>query len=592
VARVVRTSGDMRKALLFTLCLGAICATSSVGCAQETASEESETDEAEAIARSIENELSLLGGSRDDVERLRTSIQQRVDALEGKKEAAKERAKRDVEGYSDGQWQRSWFSRDEMDEAIKARSRDIFDRPERRALDGAKAQLAIIDAVLGGKDATEMQEPYLELALSVPMNGDLGLLEQVPPRILHVLRKKIFRFLRERRGGEAANIGRDGNPMASNAWSARGADDVTPAKLYAGPWYAQDELPKLPAAGETWDLVELRSQKSDGAHASIEIGHGDAKLTLKLHTDPETGLWTEPAYARLLWAMGYETDPQYKLEDVRVTPRVYVAAHASIARVGLKIGSSEDEVIPGRPPRGLSIALNGISKAPGAGWVTVRYRDGHEDSGEAALDRLRTAMDDRGAMDAMESVLIKRAYGELERPGKWSSIGPWDYDTDNHIDDREVRAIAIVMMAWLGSDDLKFNNLRLDAHDNDAGRVALVLADVGKEKKTTELAWDVGIRADGRFVHPDTNAYTVKAFDRLTTDDAKWAARRVGALSEDQIVACLAAGAFDDAALGVYAEKIIARRDEIVRTFGLQGELGLLRPNGPNANPPPRKISP
>lgn len=148
------------------------------------------------------------------------------------------------------------------------------------------------------------------------------------------------------------------------------------------------------------------------------------------------------------------------------------------------------------------------------------------------------------------------------------------------------------MMAWLGSDDLKFNNLRLDAHTKDVGRVALVLADVGKEKKTTELPWTVGIDAGGRFLHNDTNAYTVKAFDRLTTDDAKWAARRIGALGEDQIVACLASGAFDDAALGVYAEKVIARRDEIIRTFGLQGELGLLRANGANRTPAPRRFQP
>ena len=64
------------------------------------------------------------------------------------------------------------------------------------------------------------------------------------------------------------------------------------------------------------------------------------------------------------------------------------------------------------------------------------------------------------------------------------------------------------------------------------------------------------------------------------------------AVTEDQIVACVATGAFSDDALAMYVEKLLARRDDLVKTFGLEGRFGLLRPNGPNTSPAPRHFAP
>jgi hypothetical protein len=549
-------------------------------------------------SRELDRELELLGGSRADLERLRDVVEQRIDSLEAKKKAAKKRAEADVREYTDPQWARSWFRRDEIEAAERARARDIFDRPERRALDAAEAQKKIIDAVLaldsGGPSADPLREAYREIAVSVAMNGELGVMAQVGKRIRHALEKHVFPFVRERRGTEASNLAAAteepwrSHPARSAAWRPRAPGEVTPDVLFRGPWFRDAKPPKLPAPDETWDLVELRSQKADGGHASIEIGAGDDVVKLKLHTDPETHLWVEPAYARLLWAMGWETDPQYLTRDVRLQPRAFLAAFASIATIGLHVGRKADAVIPGRPPRGLSFPFNGMEEAPGAGWITVRYRDGREEEGRAAIASLSAAIDDRARMDAMESVAVKRAYVEVPRPGKWKSIGPWSFDTPDHVDDREVRALSVVAVAWLGFDDIKFNNLRLDVLAGSPAAHALVVADVGITQRTTELSWEVGVRLDGRFLHPDTNPYTIKAFDRTTVNDAKWGVSRIGQLTEEQILACAAAGAFDDAALAVFVEKLLARRDELVKTFGLDGELGLLRPSGPNRSPAPR----
>lgn len=541
----------------------------------------------------LEREIELLSSPS----RLVAILDKRIAALEAAKGAAKTQATKDVRAYTWRQWERSWFRDTEVDEAIRARAREIFDRPERRALDAAKAQRAIAASIDGGDDDARdaLVRAYREIGMSLAMNEDLGVMPQVWQRIVHFV-QRFAPSLRDRASAEASNLEGDGpaagrDPRASAAWSRRAAHEVTPKRLFRGPWYDDDaDVPKLPADGETWDLSELRSPKADGGHASVGIANGDDVVKMKFHTDPETDLWCEPIYARLLWAMGWETDPQALVRDVRIAPRVFAAAFATIATIGLHVGPELDETIAGRPPRGLSFAFNGMEKAPGAGWVKVRWRDGREMEGREAIDALRSAIDDRRLLDAMDHVVVRRAYVELPRPGKWSSIGPWSFDADEHIDEREVRALGIVAVGWLGFDDIKFNNLRLDVDDKKAGKHVRVIADVGITQRTRDLAWEVGVRATDRFPHGDGNAYTIRAFDRMTLADATWGVARIAELSEAQILACAAAGSFDDAALGLFVEKLVARRDELVSAFGLAEQVGLLRPNGPDRSPPPRRF--
>jgi hypothetical protein len=90
------------------------------------------------------------------------------------------------------------------------------------------------------------------------------------------------------------------------------------------------------------------------------------------------------------------------------------------------------------------------------------------------------------------------------------------------------------------------------------------------------------------FLHPDMNVSTIRAFDRTTTNDAKWAVARIASLSEEQILAAVSSGSFSDEATALYTEKLVSRRDDLIKTFGLQDEFPLLRPNGPNLSPPPR----
>jgi hypothetical protein len=622
----------MARSLAAFAVVSLLALSSAVAC---SAPEEEEVSEAgdDALSRAAEEldeQVRLLGGGRADLEKLAGMVKARVADLKEKQEGAEKTAAADVDSYSAHQWERSFFRANEKELAVEARTDDIFDRPERRALDGAKAQLKLVEQLIALVDQNGMgtlddpspaaayaREGYVEIAISIRMNDELGIMKQVGARLRTMLRKKapwlkvVFRGLRRDRPsagkGEAANIDASAagelwrkDPINSTVWHPRKPEEITPAKLYAGPWF-KGALPRLPKASETWKLTGLRSQMADGSHAAADIAFEGAKVKLKFR-EATRDFWEDAPHARLLWAMGYETDPQYNFADVRVEPRVFIAAHASIERIGIKFGNRADEIIPGRPPKGLSVALHGIRKAPGVGWVDVHFKDGHVETGEKAIKSLEKATDDRALMDTMESVLVKRAYGEVANPLKRDGIGPWDYDADNHVDDREVRAVAIVMNAWLGSNDLKFNNVRLDVERPKDGPTAFVhvLSDVGGIP--ANVPWDVGINPKGPYFHPDTNNYTVRAFDRLTENDAKWGVARIAALSEEQIVACLATGAHTDAVLAVHTEKLISRRDELVRVFHLEKDFGQLRScpaatptcanHGVNRNPAPRHYKP
>lgn len=72
------------------------------------------------------------------------------------------------------------------------------------------------------------------------------------------------------------------------------------------------------------------------------------------------------------------------------------------------------------------------------------------------------------------------------------------------------------------------------------------------------------------------------AFAAMTTDDARWMARLIAQLTEDQLRAALIASGYDNADARLYLEKLISRRDRMIRDLNLEGDIPLLRPNGPN----------
>jgi hypothetical protein len=68
-----------------------------------------------------------------------------------------------------------------------------------------------------------------------------------------------------------------------------------------------------------------------------------------------------------------------------------------------------------------------------------------------------------------------------------------------------------------------------------------------------------------------------EAFAQMTADDARWMARLIGQLTENQLRAALIASGYDNAEARVYLKKLISRRDQLIRDLKLQDEIPLLR---------------
>ena len=83
-------------------------------------------------------------------------------------------------------------------------------------------------------------------------------------------------------------------------------------------------------------------------------------------------------------------------------------------------------------------------------------------------------------------------------------------------------------------------------------------------------------------LHAMNNKRAGRYLSNLTVDDLRWMTRKIASLKEWQIYHAMAQTGLGHPGAVLMTEKLISRRDQLVGYFNLEGELGLLRPNGPN----------
>jgi hypothetical protein len=153
-----------------------------------------------------------------------------------------------------------------------------------------------------------------------------------------------------------------------------------------------------------------------------------------------------------------------------------------------------------------------------------------------------------------------------------------------------------VLAAWLGWWDSRFENTRL--------RVVKTPEGPALKYFWTDLGGGLG-RARGTFSHscekPNdfgwsfTRSFTsagkthfeikdyepvedTPAFAEMTVDDARWMARLIAQFTEQQIVDALEASGFKPSEVQIYTDKLISRRDNLIRDLQLTREIAFLRP--------------
>ena len=530
-----------------------------------------------------------------------------IASLEKKKAKAEDQATREVSRWSERKLAGFGFRPGQRDKAAKVRTSMLFGRNDKRLLTTAKIVKGLMAAEGAAPTAgarAALQEQQATLMRSGLLNKKLGTERQIPLQVKRFLQLRFPRlsqriwFLRRDTqfdpGTIASNVAaaRDTartdhiDPVDSTMWKPRKPERVTSEALFAGPWMKAEDRPTLPETDSVLELESFRSLDADGIHPSVFV------------TDPATGtewkvkflggsdnpLSPEPAMSRVYYALGYHASPVYHVAELRMDARAVIAAYQHQQKVGFRVreGSFLHRIFRIKPGK---YGHTAFKMRPQIKNVRVR---GKLIAGEEAAQLLEQARRDPSLLDGIEYVTVHGVDIALKGEGGGESIGPFQPDDPDNVNRREMRALSTISAVWGVGDDVRFNNLRLDAEEKDDGTVELehVQSDAGAhfltEKGPNALGWEVDLDLGGSRLHNDSNRITLDAFDRTTLDDARWAARKLGALSESQIVAMVAGSAESWPVARLYAEKLIARRDSLVMKLGLEKEVGLLRPNGPD----------
>lgn len=171
------------------------------------------------------------------------------------------------------------------------------------------------------------------------------------------------------------------------------------------------------------------------------------------------------------------------------------------------------------------------------------------------------------------------------------NIGPWDFSQLGHEHLRELRGAGL-LAAWIGLADSRFDNTRLKAVKN-GGTTEL-------KHFFTDLGGGLG-KANGIMSHrpEDVEAFPLfftepelrqgkgkmtipfrivnfqpiertPAFEQMTIDDARWMARLIAQLTEQQIVDALTTSGFDSGEVRVVSAKLRSRREKMLRDLELR----------------------
>ena len=524
------------------------------------------------------------------------------------KEAATRQAERDVGRMDADRIELFGFQDDRRDLAIKARKNLIFTRNSKRILTAAELVeklIALEEKATTPDQVRRLEDMQADVMHSAFMNRKLGTEKngwRKLKRIMHLrlprLVQRFIPFLRRDTqwspGTIAYNVGaRDGmentdrlDPVDSTMWRRPRPERVTSEALFAGPWMKSEKRPTLPGEETVLELDDFRSFDADGIHPSVFVTDPVTKTEWKVKFTGglETPVSTEPMMSRVYYAIGYHSAPVYHAASLRMDPRALIAAYKYKQRLGIRIRENS--------------FWNRILRIPAGKYGfpspyrmenqvrEVVLQSGQQLRGAAAAAYVKRAGRSVRLLRSIAYVTVGGVDIALKGEGGGESIGPFNPEDPLLADRREVRALATISQAWAMGDDMRFNNLRLDVEEeNGEYQLRHTMSDAGAHFQTSDLNaldWEVELHRDGPRLHNDVNGFTLRAYDRSTIDDARWAARTLATLTREQWIAIAAAEAESWPVARLYAEKMMSRRDSLVRQTGLAREIPPLLPNGPD----------
>lgn len=414
------------------------------------------------------------------------------------------------------------------------------------------------------------------------------------------------------------------DPLPSTFWSR--PKDIASIDLYEefGP------ILKLGSEPCTYDEPKVSYGTTPGF--SMKCGEREIKVkfgAIKFGAPENSERDSEAAATRLFGAVGFHVEPNDHAPEVRVRydrrlilefnsrkdMTLTITAFGFIPVYRVKVQSDEDPfqyIRSARMKSGEELSsealANKLIRADVLGR-SVRAAKKNPKGTQAGHYRDDAAVFERG----IDHLVLMEANIQLRASGG-QNIGPWGWDRLGHARRRELRGAAL-LAAWINYFDARWDNNRLKFLNDDRTRDAGLGDDrAGDDRaRTTHFISDLGGafgRADGvgadqgnrvndfpwtftegpvKYRGRETKPFRIvgykpifqnAAFREMTLDDARWMARLIGQLTENQIELSLIANGFTSAEVKLFTEKLISRRDAMIKDLGLAGEIAPLRPLG------------
>lgn len=395
----------------------------------------------------------------------------------------------------------------------------------------------------------------------------------------------------------AANLalpstGGDGrsDPLPCSFWTRPTA--ISNEDLYAG--FGRNELPHLENSICDYDAPKT----SSGTHAGFDVVCKGQRLKIKFGEEN-----SEAFTARIFDALGYNVDPTDYAREVRIRYNRRMLREFHLRKpLSMKI-----------TPFGIRLWTVQLQTHydPFAFITTAVFKDGRKVSGMELKRMLFTnpnlshpedfPENFRPEVEAALDCLVMAPANVQPRDEPTQSIGSWEFGGLGHENLRELRGAGL-LAAWLAWFDSRADNTKLRiARDSDEVQLQHFISDLGggmgagtglfsaQGENPNELTWTFTapeiVRGPGRMTTPFRIEHfkptvPTPAFAAMTVDDARWMARLIGQLTENQLRGALIASGYDSAESRLYLEKLISRRDRMIHDLKLENEIPLLRPNG------------
>lgn len=345
-----------------------------------------------------------------------------------------------------------------------------------------------------------------------------------------------------------------------------------------------------------WEYAEPKT--SFGTNPGFKLKHGDIEMKAKFGEQH-----SEPFNVRIFHALGYNTEqtdyaPLLKIKYDRRLFREYNLhrdLRMNFRLLGFLPGGYVSMQVRHDPFKVITAAVlkdgSQLSATEFKRRLLRNPKQKHPEEDAANFDP---------AFEAQIDHLVTCAANVQVRENGVQNLGSWDFGGLGHEDLRELRGVAL-LGAWLGWVDARFDNTRLKLiGSGDEPKLKHYFTDLGggAGKRGGFFSWhpEEPDRFDWTFTKPrraqGPGQMTIPfrmnyrpidstpAFEEMTWDDARWMARLIGQLTEEQIVQGLIASGWDSAEVRLLTEKLISRRDKMIQDLELAGEIPPLRPQG------------